>query len=208
MYNDFSRFITTSRGPENDMNAASLSAIATSVAAERDLKTVLNRIVAELAAQANVALARIWLLTDSNATQAEDLLRLAASAGKPLGKVSGGWSRLDGAHQSVRVGAGKIGQIAATGKPILLERADRDERWVVDQQWIIEEGIKSFAGQPLTFRGDVLGVLGLFSRERLTQSDFDWLRAFADQTAIAIANARAFEEIESLRQRLELENRY
>lgn len=31
---------------------------------------------------------------------------------------------------------------------------------------------------------------------------------FADQAAVAIANARAFEEIESLRQRLELENEY
>ncbi len=189
------------------MNGSSLSAIATSVAAERDLRTVLNRIVAELAAQVNVALARIWLLASPSESAQEGVLRLAASAGNPAGG-SANWSRLDGAHQIVQLGAGKVGQIAATGNPILLEHADEDDRWVVDQRWIVEEGIKSFAGHPLMFRGDVLGVLGLFSRERLTQADFDWLRAFADQTAIAIANARAFEEIENLRRRLELENRY
>ncbi len=173
----------------------------------------MNRIVAELGAQANVALARIWLLpkgraeTGSGPAQ-EPLLRLAASAGKPSAGGATDWHRLDGAHQTVRLGSGKIGQIAATGNPIQLEHADADDRWVVDQQWIVEEGIKSFAGHPLRFRRDILGVLGLFSRERLTSSDFDWLRAFADQAAIAIANARAFEEIEHLRKRLELENRY
>ncbi|HEY4310656.1 MAG TPA: sigma 54-interacting transcriptional regulator [Pirellulales bacterium] len=195
------------------MNGASLSAIATSVAAERDLKTVLNRIVAELAAQASVALARIWLVNEPTTEERFDdpknrSLRLAASAGGPLSGGTANWFRLDGTHQTVQIGAGKIGRIAATGIPIQIEHADEDDRWVTDQKWIIEESIKSFAGHPLTFRDNILGVLGLFSRERLTKADFDWLRAFADQTAIAIANARAFQEIESLRRRLELENRY
>ena len=136
----------------------------------------------------------------------EGVLRLAASGGTRRVALRTGLDWM--VHQIVQLGAGKVGQIAATGNPILLEHADEDDRWVVDQRWIVEEGIKSFAGHPLMFRGDVLGVLGLFSRERLTQADFDWLRAFADQTAIAIANARAFEEIENLRRRLELENRY
>ena len=38
--------------------------------------------------------------------------------------------------------------------------------------------------------------------------DFAWLRTFADYAAVAIANARAFEEIESLKKRLEQENDY
>ena len=36
----------------------------------------------------------------------------------------------------------------------------------------------------------------------------DWLRTIADHAAAAIATARAFERIEELRQRLELENEY
>ena len=75
------------------MNAASLLAIATSVAEERDLKAVLHRIVAELAAQPHVALTRIWLIEHGSVdglSPAQDqsgkpsgLLRLAASAGTP-----------------------------------------------------------------------------------------------------------------------------
>ena len=71
-----------------------------------------------------------------------------------------------------------------------------------------KRGLSAFAGHPLEFRGEILGVLAVFSRERLGPLDFGWLRAFADQAAIAIANARAFEEIERLRRQLESENSY
>jgi transcriptional regulator with GAF, ATPase, and Fis domain len=37
---------------------------------------------------------------------------------------------------------------------------------------------------------------------------FRWLRLFADHAAITIVNARAFEEIEQLKRRMELENEY
>jgi len=51
-------------------------------------------------------------------------------------------------------------------------------------------------------------VLSLFSRKVLEQSHLVMLRTFAYNAASAIANARAFEEIEQLRHRLELENEY
>jgi transcriptional regulator with GAF, ATPase, and Fis domain len=42
----------------------------------------------------------------------------------------------------------------------------------------------------------------------LSEIDFRWLRLFADHAAISIVNARAFEQIEELKRRLELENEY
>jgi transcriptional regulator with GAF, ATPase, and Fis domain len=54
----------------------------------------------------------------------------------------------------------------------------------------------------------VLGVLALFSRARPGDSCFEWLRMIADHLAAAIAIARALEEIEALKQRLEQENEY
>jgi transcriptional regulator with GAF, ATPase, and Fis domain len=58
------------------------------------------------------------------------------------------------------------------------------------------------------FRGKNLGVLGVFSREPISAQQFRWLQVFADQAAVSIANARAFEELDALRMRLELENEY
>jgi len=75
-------------------------------------------------------------------------------------------------------------------------------------EWIHREGIRSFAGHPLISRGKVLGVLATFTREPLNDRAFAWLGSFANQAAVAIANARAFEELDRLRTQLELENAY
>ncbi|HMX27968.1 MAG TPA: sigma 54-interacting transcriptional regulator, partial [Blastocatellia bacterium] len=58
------------------------------------------------------------------------------------------------------------------------------------------------------FRGEILGVLAVFSRQPLERQEFNWLRMFADHAAVALANSRAFAEIERLRERLKLENDY
>lgn len=51
-------------------------------------------------------------------------------------------------------------------------------------------------------------MLAVFGRVAGIEDEFRSLRAFADQAAIAIANARAFEEIQRLQQQLQLENDY
>jgi transcriptional regulator with GAF, ATPase, and Fis domain len=71
--------------------------------------------------------------------------------------------------------------------------------------WAKSEGIVAFAGQPLIFKGETLGVLAVFSRAHIGQGQFEWVRTFADHAAVALANARAFEELARLRQQVELE---
>jgi transcriptional regulator with GAF, ATPase, and Fis domain len=102
----------------------------------------------------------------------------------------------------------KIGQIGVTGESLLLRDELINPTWMVHPDWAEREGIQSIAGHPLMFRGENLGVLGVFSREPMSEQQFRWLRVFADQAAVSIANARAFEELEALRVRLELENEY
>ena len=60
----------------------------------------------------------------------------------------------------------------------------------------------------MIFRGEILGVLAVFSRAEMDESQFGWLRTFADHAAVAIANARAFEELTRLRHQLELERNH
>ena len=68
--------------------------------------------------------------------------------------------------------------------------------------------MQSFAGYPLTFRGELQGVLGVFSRSTIDDAGFRWLGIFADAVSVAIAIARAFDEIDKLRRRLESQNAY
>jgi transcriptional regulator with GAF, ATPase, and Fis domain len=58
------------------------------------------------------------------------------------------------------------------------------------------------------FHGKVLGVLAIFLRREIDLNTEKLQRMIADHLAMAIANAEAFEKIESLKGQLELENEY
>ncbi len=138
----------------------------------------------------------------------ESCLHLVASAGRSLTDTHPAWEGLDGAFRRFPIGVRKVGQIAKTGKSLEVADVAHDQAWAADSNWIRDERIAAFAGHPLLHRGEVLGVLGLFARERPGQACFEWLRMIADHLAAALANARALDEIDSLKRRLEQENEY
>ena len=199
------------------MKTETLHPIATAIAQERSLDNVLQMIVRGLADCHNVALARLWLTLPgdrcaqcpmrSQCPDQTSCLHLVASfetsqsSAEPRVNLDDDFSRMP---LNVR----KIGKIAATGEPLLLSDLTNDKQWIARPDWVKRERIQSFAGQPLIFRGEVLGVLAIFDRAVLREDEFKEMRFFADYAAIAIANARAFEEIERLREQLELENAY
>ncbi len=188
------------------MQAEPLLSLAAAVAGERATEGVLNSIVHGLAAQPAVALARIWLLApgdicDTCFRKAEcdnqaQCLHLVASAGAPQNSAGEDWSYLQGQFRRIPRGHRKVGEIGATGKSILIPDSAAESEWIGRKEWAEREGIRAFAGYPLVARGEILGVLAVFSREALCQQEFVWLRIFADQVAVAITNARAFEKIQ------------
>ncbi|HTU64241.1 MAG TPA: sigma 54-interacting transcriptional regulator, partial [Polyangiales bacterium] len=186
------------------MQIEMLQSLALSVAQARSPDTVLREMVDGLGANEGVALARVWLIEQAPDSQAQ--LHLKASIGSSIAHPDLQWTRLDGPHARVRVDFGKIGRIASTSAPLLLQRGSND--WLLDREWAEQEQIQSFAGQPLCFKGEVLGVVAVFSRRRIERRELGWLRVFADHAAVAIANARAFQEIEDLKNRLERERDY
>ena len=187
------------------------------MAQNRSLSEVLRSVVAGIAECRNVVLARIWLIEQgdicatcrfrSECPDQTRCLHLVASAGNP-GDRKSNYTRLDGGFRRFPLGVRKIGRVGKSGEPLLLPGVRGDEEWIAEPKWMRREKVKTFAAQPLVFRGEVLGVLAIFDRSVLGQTDFDRLRVFADHAAVSIANARAFEEIEYLKARLEEENVY
>ena len=199
------------------MHPEALQAVALAVAAETSVDRVLTQIVEGLVSHTSVALARVWLLAPGDICATCPLraecpdqtrcLHLSASAGAPLDDGAD-WSRLDGAFRRFPLGVRKIGRIGATGDGLFIEDVTRDHDWIARSDWVREERIGSFGGQPLIFNGEILGVLGVFNRDPCDRRTFAWLRTFADHAAIAIAHARALTQIEHLKEQLELENTY
>jgi PAS domain S-box-containing protein len=185
------------------LQAEPLLSLAAQVAGEHRGTDVLNSVVRGLALQPGVALSRIWLFAPGDICERGCLLRaecsdrtkclhLVASAGCSQDGTEN-WSSLDGHFRRIPVGNRKVGVIAKNGASVLVQHIDQDNHWVVRPDWAKKEEICSFAGHPLISRGETLGVLGLFSREPLSEQDSSWLRMFADQAAVAITNAQAFE---------------
>jgi transcriptional regulator with GAF, ATPase, and Fis domain len=186
------------------MQLEALQSLALSVAAARSPEEVLKQVVQGLGMTEGVALARVWLLRRPAAEQ--PFLELKASIGASNVHPDVRWNRTDGAHQRIPLSYGKVGRIADSNQPLLLQRGARD--WLMQPEWAEIEGIESFAGQPLSFKGEVLGVVAFFSRKRLEKHDLKWLRVFADHAAVAVANTRAYEQIERLKESAERERDY
>jgi transcriptional regulator with GAF, ATPase, and Fis domain len=85
---------------------------------------------------------------------------------------------------------------------------EKDSKWIARPEWARQEGILGFGGQPLLYKGEVLGVLAVFTRYRLKHEELVWMRMIADHAATAIINARAFEKIQRLQEQMELECSY
>ncbi len=174
----------------------SLGAISLRMARTLELGDLLSEISQGLVQDLGAALARIWLIRPGDlcagCAQAPHCpnqttcLHLVASAGLS--------ERLDGEYRRVPLGTLKIGRIAESRQPVQTNDLVADPR-IRDKEWVRREGLRSFAGYPLEFRGELLGVLGVFARRELIEAEFERLGVFAAQAAVAIENARLFEEV-------------
>ncbi len=190
------------------------------LAGQHLLSELLPMAVDRLAERSSIALVRIWLVLPPKADECQGChfrsecpdqslcLHLVASAANSLTDSDRTWNEAESAFRRFPIGVRKVGRIASSGQPFEVESIERDAAWVADPAWIASEQITSFAGQPLIHRDKTLGVLGIFSRNRLDSSCREWLRMIANHLAVGIANARALEEIDALRHQLEQDNEY
>ena len=188
----------------SSLAAESLLSLAVTVTSEQRVESVLQSTVQGLAAQPGMALARIWLLPSVHhpsfynvVSDPPDCLCLVASAGTPINSPQEDWSFLQGHFARVSFNVGKVGQVATSRHPILVEDVAAQNDWIVRPEWAKREEIRSFAGHPLIFRDKLLGVIAVFSRQPLGQQKFTWLGLFANQAALAIANACTEEALRS-----------
>jgi transcriptional regulator with GAF, ATPase, and Fis domain len=186
-----------------------LERIALQMASSLDLQVVLATITQGLVDELDASFARIWLLGPgdlcadchkaADCTNRAQCLHLEASAGL--------YTDLNGEYRRIPLGALKIGKIAQGFGSMYTNDVLGDDR-LPNKQWMRENGLRSFAGYPLKFRWELLGVIAMFGRRPLLEEEFERLAVFANQAAIAIKNAQLFSEIERLKNQLQAENLY
>ncbi|MFQ5675727.1 MAG: sigma 54-interacting transcriptional regulator [bacterium] len=181
---------------KHNTKESSLESIALQMTSSLNLEEVLVAITQGLVDELDAAFARIWLLGPGDLcaecckadsyTNRERCLHLRASAGI--------YTRINGEYRRVPLGAFKIGLIAQNQEPVVTNDAQEDKR-LPNKSWLKENELRSFAGYPLVFRDDLLGVIAMFSRRVMSQEEFNRMAVFANQAAVAIKNAQLFQVV-------------
>ena len=149
--------------------------------AESAFQTALQQSAEAIVRHLDAAFARIWTLNNQG-----NMLELQASAGQ--------YTRLDGEHARVPVGALKIGLIAQDRKPYLTNDVVND-KCISHPDWAKREGMVAFAGYPLVVEGRLVGVLAMFARKALGPETLDALAPVADTIAQGIERRLAEQKL-------------
>lgn len=90
-----------------------------------------------------------------------------------------------------------VNQVVSTGQPVLTDNASHDERYQ-GYQSIAGMQLRSILAVPLQVRGEIIGAVYCDNRIMagvFKQHELNLLTAFAHQAAVAIENARLFDDL-------------
>jgi len=115
----------------------------------------------------------------------------------------------DGAEgESKRSPQSIVKEVMQSGQSVMSADALADHRFGGAES-VIAENILSILCAPVIIKDRIAGAIYIDHRQArhlFSQKDLSFIEAFADQAAIAIENARLYEELEEARTRLSLEN--
>lgn len=102
------------------------------------------------------------------------------------------------------------GLVWQTQQSLLVPNLSAEPRWPKVTGLMKEDGTQSFCFVPLTTARGRLGAMGFMSlqKEAYSDSDIEFLQQVAQQVAVAVENALAFQEIAELKDKLAKEKLY
>ena len=178
---------------KNGVGVDALSAvheITAKIVASLDLDQTLATIARAMCEVISADIGAIYLIDEP-----AGLLRLRGISGQRSKHWEGHTMSLDRGMNAMAI---RTGQIQRVDDYFRLSPEQRAQTLVID-----EEPMRAVMTAPMTHRGMRLGSMGVVRREARSFSDNDLilLEMLADHASIAVANALAFEELETLRDR-------
>jgi putative nucleotidyltransferase with HDIG domain len=101
-----------------------------------------------------------------------------------------------------------VQQVVSSGEPVLTTNAQEDPRFGKEAS-VVSLQLRSILCVPMKLKDDIIGVMFVDNRIHtglFKDSDLELLSAFADQAAMAIYNARLFDELQEANMSLEAAN--
>ncbi len=159
----------------------------------------LNEINQQLTSELDVDKLLELIITSSanilNVEAASLLLTAEDGSGDLEFRIAVGGSGQDLVGSRIPAGRGLAGEVASSGKPVIVNNASQDPRWsgeAADGDFHTQ----AVLAVPLVAQGNVVGVLEVINKKDgsiFIDEDVDVLSTFAGQAAVAIENARLFQ---------------
>jgi transcriptional regulator with GAF, ATPase, and Fis domain len=188
------------------------------IAHEQSVERLLQKLTCTVMERHDVACVQTWLIDKGdlcsvcprrpNCPDQTRCLHLVAGGGKSLSDSGANVRRFDDPKTRMPLGVGLLGKVVSTGQQLILRDLDKRPEDLAEFDWLERDQIRGFSGSAITFKGEVLGVAAAFIRKDMPDEARPWGQIFADHIGAAIANARAFEEIQRLKAQLEQQNTY
>ena len=165
---------------------------------DEPLDCLLQRCTDAAVKHLGAAFTRVWLLKPGDlcaschkASWCRDravCLHLHASSGLS--------TNLNGEYRRVPLGALKIGRIAQGHGVLFTNDVLNDDR-LPNKDWMREHGLRSFAGFALMVESQVFGVLGLFSRDVISEPMRQTIESVCNSVAASIARKQAVIDLQA-----------
>jgi signal transduction histidine kinase len=130
--------------------------------------------------------------------EAGSLVLVDADSDELVFEVTAGPDSADLVGTRLPPGTGVVGAVVQEGTPIVIREAQVDRRWYRGLDDRTEFVTQSIIAVPMVNRGSTIGVIELLNRRDgvpFGGDDKRLLMAFAASAAVAIANARLYEEV-------------
>ena len=148
-----------------------------------DVGTLLNRIIKAATELTETEQASIMLIDPSTGE-----LRFEAASNLTPGAM---------AAVNVPMEGSLAGWVATTGEPVLVEDTRNEKRWFSQVDKVLRYDTRNLLGVPMEAHGKIIGVVEAINKiddRPWTEDDMDTLSTLAAQAAVAIENARLFQQ--------------
>ncbi|MBI2882162.1 MAG: PAS domain S-box protein [Candidatus Tectomicrobia bacterium] len=148
-----------------------------------DLKTLFTRICKSVCDLLEIEFCRLFILDEK-------------TGGIRMGGSFGYVEEAEKAITTLPQGVGIVHRVVSRREAVAVAEVLKDPDWV-DREWAGRAGVRSYLGIPLILGERVVGVLNCLTKEvrEFRPEEIALARDFADQAAIALGNARAFEAL-------------
>ena len=203
---------------ENRFDPNFAAQILVEIAHEQSLEKLLQKLIDRAMERPYVVGSLVWLIEKGDqcgtcpfrveCPDQSRCLHLVAGKTKSILGPGRGLGQFQTANARVPLGVTPLGVAVAIGQERVVTDLDKQPASPLAPDCVREERIRAFTITPIHFKGEPLGAITAATRQPFEEQLRPWGRIFADHIGAAIANARAFEEIQRLKAQLELHNTY